>query len=105
MKSLIRNTTLFLCLLGFVGVGFAQSSADQDNSTQSNTQGAKKDMKNAGHATKNAAKSTGSATKKTTKKAVHGTKKGINKGAEKTAQGAKKVQKKTAPSSDDSMQK
>lgn len=45
------------------------------------TQSAKQDMKDAGHATKDAAKDTGHATKKTTKKGVHKTKRATHKAA------------------------
>jgi hypothetical protein len=79
---------------GVLGLGLlVGSAAAQDSASQ--------DMKDAGHATKNAAKDvghgtataakkTGSATKKTTKKVVH-------KGAQKTDEGATKVEGKTEP--------
>jgi hypothetical protein len=51
-------------------------------------QGAKDDIKEAGHATKKAAKKTGSAIKKGTKKVVHA-------GAKQTRKGAAKVEEKT----------
>ena len=64
-------------------------------------QSPKQDMKDAGHATRDAAKSTGRATKKTAKRTGHavkrGTKKAVNKTAEKTREGADKVRDKTDP--------
>lgn len=56
--------------------------------------GAKQDLKNAGHATKEAAKDTGSAVKKGTVKGAKATKHGTAVGATKTARGTKSVAKK-----------
>jgi hypothetical protein len=81
----MRFFRITLALATFVaGLSFAQEH-----------QGAKDDMKDAGHATKEAAKSTGRATKKTGKKVARGTKKVVNIGADKTAEGANKVEEKT----------
>lgn len=91
---IIRNWIPSLCLAGsllFGSAGVALAAAPQDN------QGAKQDMKDAGHDTKAAAKNTGNATKKTAKKAGNATKKATNKTAQKTKQGAQKVQDKTSP--------
>ena len=57
---------------------------------QSNDQSPKKDMKDAGHDTKNAAK-------KTARGVKHGTKKVIHKSARATRKGADKVEDKTSP--------
>ena len=62
--------------------GGALAQAKKDN-------GVKEDVKEAGHATANAAKKTGKAIKKTTKKVVHA-------GAKETRKGAEKVEDKTA---------
>jgi hypothetical protein len=51
--------------------------------------GAKQDMKNAGHETKNAAKDTGHGISKGTQKAYHKTKRGTKKAYHKTAKGTK----------------
>lgn len=60
-------------LLGaLLASGPALSWSQQDS-------GAKQDMKDAGHETKNAAKDVGHATKKGTKKAYHATKNGTKK--------------------------
>jgi Ni/Co efflux regulator RcnB len=80
MKRFLQKLCFALLLVTVAGIAFAQSD----------TQGAKQDMKDAGHDTKNAAKSTGHAVKKTSKKAAHKT-------AKKTKQGAQKVEDKTAP--------
>jgi hypothetical protein len=81
------NKLALSLLLGVAMAGMTFAVA-QDN-------GAKQDMKNAGHDTKQAAKDTGNATKKTAKKAGHTAKKTTNKAAGKTKQGAAKVQNKT----------
>jgi hypothetical protein len=69
--------------------------------TQEDQQSPKQDMKDAGHATKDAAKDAGHATQKTAKKVGHKTKKTtkkvVNKGAQKTEEGAQKVEDKTQP--------
>jgi hypothetical protein len=77
-------TILLLSAMSLVGVAVAQDTTTSSQST------AKQDMKDAGHATSNAAKDVGHATKKTTKKVVH-------KGAQKTDEGSQKVESKTAP--------
>jgi len=51
--------------------------------------GAKQDLKNAGHETKNAAKDTGHGVSKGTQKAYHKTKSGTKKAYHKTAKGTK----------------
>jgi hypothetical protein len=53
-------------------------------STPSQDSGAKQDMKDAGHDTKNAVKSAGRGTKQGTKKAYHATKNGTKKAWNKT---------------------
>jgi hypothetical protein len=55
--------------------------------------GAKQDMKDAGHSTANATKSAGSGIKKGTVKGAEATKHGTAVGATKTARGTKKVGK------------
>ena len=79
MKSLA-----VLLLAGTLVGGAVAQTAD----TTPPQQGAKQDMKDAGHSTANAAKKTGSAVKKTTKKGVHKT-------AHATKKGASKVEDKT----------
>jgi Ni/Co efflux regulator RcnB len=82
-------------LLAVALAGSALGTAAQDN------QSPKQDMKDAGHATKDAAKDTGRATKKTAKRTGHAvkrtSKKAANKTAEKTRRGAEKVEDKTQP--------
>ena len=80
MKRFLQKICFVLLLLSTAGLAF----------TQSDTDSAKQDMKDAGHDTKAAAKKTGQATKKTTKKAAHKT-------AKKTKEGAQKVEDKTSP--------
>jgi hypothetical protein len=116
MKPMVRIATLFALLVAFAGLGYAQDS-QSPSSDQSTSQGAKQDMKNAGHATKNAAKDTGkgvktgakdagnatktgakdtgNAAKKTGHSIKTGTKKVTNKGAQKTEEGSQKVEDKT----------
>ena len=66
---------------------------------QSKTEAISQDMKDAGHATKNAAKDTGHATKSMAKRTGHATKRtsksAAHKTARKTRQGAEKVEDKT----------
>jgi hypothetical protein len=85
---------LFLTV-ALAGATFGTAETAQD------AQSPKQDLKDAGHATKDAAKDTGRATKKTAKKTghavKHGTKKAVNKTAEKTQEGADKVRDKTDP--------
>src|SRR6202051_391370 len=69
--------------------------------TPQDEQSPKQDMKDAGHATKNAAKDSGRATKKTAKKTGHAvkhtTKRAAHKTADQTQEGAQKVKDKTYP--------
>jgi len=89
----LRNKILTVSLSLLVGLaGVAVARAPQD------TQSAKQDMKDAGHATKNAAKDTGRATKKTAKKTGRAAKRTTNKAAKKTERGAQKLDDKTKPS-------
>jgi hypothetical protein len=85
----------------FLTVALAGATFGTVESAPQEEQSPKQDMKDAGHATKNAAKDTGRATKKTAKKTghavKHGTKKAVNKTAEKTQEGADKVRDKTDP--------
>jgi uncharacterized protein (UPF0333 family) len=64
------------------GLAFSSPTAIQDS-------GAKQDMKDAGHDTKNAAKSAANGTKKGTKKAYSSTKNGTKKAASKTKNATK----------------
>ena len=77
----------------FSAASFSFAANPQD------TQSPKQDMKDAGHATKNAAKDTGHATKNTAKRTGHATKRtsksAAHKTARKTRQGAEKVEDKT----------
>jgi hypothetical protein len=90
----IRKFAMALSLAGALA-GMSLSAVAQDD------QGAKQDMKDAGHDAKNAAKDTGHATKKAAKKTGKAvkktTKKAANKTAKKTQEGAEKVQDKTQP--------
>ena len=81
----MKRTLVGLILFGLASVAFGRTPRPQSES-----QGAKQDMKEAGHETKQAAKKTGSAVKKTTKK-------GINKSAHEVKKGAAKVEGKTQP--------
>jgi hypothetical protein len=85
----------------FLAVAMAGPAFGTAQTGQQEEQSPKQDMKDAGHATKDAAKATGRATKKTAKKTgyavKHGTKKAVNKTAEKTQEGADKVRDKTDP--------
>ena len=89
-----KSTLAIFLFAALVGSSFALLQSQEDQS-------AKQDMKDAGHATKNAAKDTGRATKKTAKKTGHAvkrtTKKATYKTAQKTKEGAQKVEDKTNP--------
>jgi hypothetical protein len=89
MKLVKRLGFSMLLIVALAGIAISQDT------------GAKQDMKDAGHETKEAAKDTGRATKKTAKKTGHAvkhtTKKVTHKAAEKTDEGAQKVEDKTAP--------
>jgi hypothetical protein len=90
-----KSTSLAIFLFAaMVGSSLALPQSQEDQS-------AKQDMKDAGHATKDAAKDTGRATKKTAKKTGHAvkhtTKKATHKTAQKTREGAQKVEDKTNP--------
>lgn len=90
---------LWRYILG-VTLGVAAATAAYGRTPQ-DSQSPKQDMKDAGHATKDAAKDTGHATKKTAQKTGHATKRTTKKAAHKTArktrQGAEKVEDKTQP--------
>ena len=83
MKRLIAALSFSVLLAG--GAAVAQTAGQ--------------DMKDAGHAAKEAAKDTGKATEKTAKttgkKVKHGTKKAVNKSADATEKAASKVKDKT----------
>jgi hypothetical protein len=82
----------------FLAVALAGTAV---GNTLRDEQSPKQDMKDAGHATKNAAKDTGRATKKTAKTTGHAvkhtTKRAAHKTADKTQEGAQKVKDKTDP--------
>jgi len=83
----IRKTgTLFLA--GVLAVGMSSFALAQD--------GAKQDMKDAGHETSNAAKDDGHGISKGTKKAYNKTSEGTEKAYHKTKRGTKKAYHKTA---------
>lgn len=80
MRSIAQRMLFVVLLVTLIGsVGLAQS----------NDQSVSQDMKDAGHATKQAAKKTGH-------KVKHAAKKGTHKVAKKTREGAQKVEDKTA---------
>ncbi|MDP9161265.1 MAG: hypothetical protein M3O09_13680 [Acidobacteriota bacterium] len=85
MRLLGRIFCAALLCAGISTIGFAQT-----DTTPASDQGAKQDMKDAGHSTKRAAKKTG-------RKVKRGTKRATNKAARKTEQGAEKVEDKTQP--------
>ncbi|HEY0797315.1 MAG TPA: hypothetical protein VGD64_16200 [Acidisarcina sp.] len=85
MKPGNGSTILSLGVLATAMIFSAASLNAQSDS------GAKQDMKNAGHETKDAAKDTGRGIKHGTKKAYHGTKKGTKKAYHATGHGLKKV--------------
>jgi hypothetical protein len=73
LQAMLLGASLFLA----PSFGWSQSTPTQDS-------GAKQDMKDAGHDTKNAAKSAGHGVKQGTKKTYHATKNGTKKGWNKT---------------------
>lgn len=75
--------------LGALATAQDPAPAADSSATQQSDQGAKSDIKDAGHDTARAAKKTGHKVKKGTKKATHKT-------AQKTRQGSEKVEDKTA---------
>jgi hypothetical protein len=75
MRTLLTGLLGLTLIVGGAGIGWAQT-------------GAKDDIKDAGHNTKQAVKKTGSAIKKGTKKTVHA-------GAKQTRKGAAAVEGKT----------
>lgn len=75
MKSQVSALLLGAALAFAPALGFGQQTTDS---------GAKQDMKDAGHETKNAAKDTGSGVKQGTKKAYHSSKNGTKKAYNKT---------------------
>lgn len=80
MKTKLQLSALFLGATLSCGPAFGwsgQPAAAQDN-------GAKQDMKDAGHETKGAAKDAAHGTKQGTKKAYHSTKRGTKKAWHKT---------------------
>jgi hypothetical protein len=84
MKTIARMLRVVVMCAGLAGLLMAQSTTQSTPSDQ----GAKGDIKEAGHATGRAAKKTAHKTKQETKKAVH-------KGARQTRKGAQKVEDKT----------
>jgi Ni/Co efflux regulator RcnB len=93
--------SFFNSKLGFSVVLFLGVAAGSLALASQSDEGAKQDIKNAGHETKAAAKDTGRATKKTARKTGHQvkrtTKKAANKSARATERGAEKVEDKTNP--------
>lgn len=89
-----KASTLFLTAVLTFGMSSALMSAQE---------GAKQDMKNAGHETKDAARDTGHGISKGTQKAYHKTKRGTKKAYHKTANGTKHVTRKVEgkPTTDD----
>jgi Ni/Co efflux regulator RcnB len=78
LSALFLGAALVSTLVSGPALGFSQPS------TPSQDSGAKQDMKDAGHETKDAAKDTGHAAKQGTKKAYHKTKRGTKKAWHKT---------------------
>lgn len=76
--------------LGALAYGQDAAPAADSSPTQQSDQGAKSDIKDAGHDTARAAKKTGHKVKRGTKKTAHKT-------AQKTRQGSEKVEDKTTP--------
>jgi hypothetical protein len=64
--------------------GEGNSAQPQQNNPDTDHNGAKQDMKKAGHQSKDAAKDAGHGVKQGTKHAYHSTKRGVKKGASKT---------------------
>ena len=98
----MRKILALLVLLG-LSIALAKASRPQDE-----PQGAKQDMKDAGHETKKAAKKTGSAVEKGTKKVGHksegaakktgsAVEKGTKKAGHEVKKGTEKVAGKTEP--------
>jgi len=79
MKTKLQLPAIFLgaALMCAPALGWSQQYPNQDS-------GAKQDMKDAGHETKNAAKDAGHGVKQGTKKAYHKTKRGTKKAWRKT---------------------
>lgn len=73
------------------GLGLLASAMMLSVASLSAQDGAKQDMKDAGHDTKNAAKDTGRGVKTGTRKAYHSTKRGTKRAYHKTGRGIKKV--------------
>ena len=96
MKTNFQLSALVPFFLGTALV-CAPASGFSQPSNPSQDSGAKQDMKDAGHETKQAAVDTGKATKKVAKKTGRAVKKGTHKAAKKTEQGAQKVKDKTDP--------
>jgi cytoskeletal protein RodZ len=103
----MKKTLVVMILLGVASIALAKASRLQDE-----PEGAKQDMKDAGHDTKQAAKKTGNAVEKSTKKAAHEsataakktgsaventTKKATHESAHEVKKGTAKVEGKTAP--------
>ena len=94
----MKRSLVVLVLIGVASIGLAKASRPQDE-----PQGAKQDMKDAGHDTKQAAKKTGNAVGKGTKKAGHESEEAakktgsaVEKGTKKAAHGVKKGTEKVA---------
>jgi hypothetical protein len=92
---MIFGRYLLNILLSAAAASLAFAGVPQD------AQSPKQDVKDAGHATKNAAKDTGRATKNSAARAGHATKRTSKRAAHKTArktrQGAQNVEDKTQP--------
>jgi hypothetical protein len=86
----LRKYAAGLLFTAVATAGIALAATQQDQSP-------KQDMKDAGHATQDAARDTGRATKKTGHAVKKTTKKAANKTARKTKEGSQKVEDKTRP--------
>ncbi|HXJ92785.1 MAG TPA: hypothetical protein VMT20_07865 [Terriglobia bacterium] len=100
-KPLVRGGTMkrtlaVLVLLGVASIALAKTSRPQDE-----PQGAKQDMKDAGHDTEKAAKKTGNAVEKSSKKAAYAS----EGAAKKTGSTVEKSSKKAAHESKDAAKK
>lgn len=86
LRTLICSSILVLGLGAFASA--QTTTALPDSASTQSDQGAKSDIKDAGH-------DTARATKKTGRKVKRGTKKATHKAAQKTRQGSEKVENKT----------
>jgi hypothetical protein len=92
----MKRILALLVLLGVASIGSAKASRPQDE-----PQGAKQDMKDAGHETKQAAKKTGTAVGKSSKKVAHES----EAGAKKTGSAVEKGTKTAGHESEDAAKK